>query len=188
MMQTVFQMLQGVDPARLEGALRLRIDLATARAADIVKGKLAVFSSKQILHARTGTLARLWSEAKPERRAEGEYALINRAPYARIHEEGGEIVPKKAKMLAIPLPGPATTARGVARYPSARAAFEAEKLFVLKSKNGNLLLAKRVGRDRLELWYALKDKVTLTARQYATQAIMAARDRATEEVKRALTR
>jgi hypothetical protein len=56
---------------------------------------------------------------------EGRYSIGGQAvPYARIHEFGGTILPKRGKFLAIPL-GPVLTAAGVARggprqYPGLR--------------------------------------------------------------------
>jgi hypothetical protein len=182
MFETTVDLHSGLDAEALLAAKRAQIDLGTARAADILVGYLRRFSSNELLHARTGTLARLWDSQKV---ADGEYMISNRAPQAAILEYGGEIRPKTAKALAIPLDA-ATTDRGVARYPTAREAFDAEHLFMLKAADGRAYLAKRLGPNQLEVWYALKDQVTIPAFQYASEAIAAGRDQAIEEVRSAL--
>lgn len=86
------------------------------------------------------------------------------APYARIHEEGGWITPKKAKHLAIPLQA-AKTAAGVSRWTSPRN-FPGELTFI-KSKLGNKLLVKFVGRGkrkRMIPMFVLKDSVFIPPR------------------------
>jgi phage gpG-like protein len=180
-----FLLASGVDPGKLEAALRARVDLATARAADIVRGKLAAYSTRDLLNARTGMLGRAWNAAPLEKKDESSYSLTNPLPYAAIHEYGGTITPKEAKYLSIPLP-PATTDRGVMRYSTVREAVEAENLFFVVSKQGNALLAKATGRDQIEAWFALKDQVVIPARHYATQAIEAARPEAEAEIRDAV--
>jgi hypothetical protein len=108
------------------------------------------------------------------------------SPYALIHELGGVIRPKTARMLAIPLP-PAMTASGVPRMPGPRS--YGRQLFLLRL-NGKVFLARRQpksGRQqraqalaslarghgahtrkrpkgKLELLYILKDRVWITPR------------------------
>ena len=166
-----------------------RIDLATKRAADIVVGKLRAFSARDLLHARTGTLARTWTS--PQKDEDGKYTVSNPTVYAAIHEYGGEVTPSRAQALAIPFSdGPALTSRGVPRYKTAREAYQAESLFVLQTRSGGAILAKRSGtgaKAKLDAWYMLRASAQIPERRYATKAIEAARPAAIEEVKRAIT-
>jgi phage gpG-like protein len=90
--------------------------------------------------------------------------------YARIHEFGGTITPKKAQYLAIPMAA-AKTGTGVSRYESPR---QVPGLFVFKSKAGNLLLARREGKKgKLKLFFVLKKSVKIPARPYLGPAVNA---------------
>lgn len=61
---------------------------------------------------------------------------LNRVPYARIQEFGGEVTPKKAKFLTIPFPG----IKGFAR--------DFKNTFFKKSANGNLILFQNLGKTK----------------------------------------
>lgn len=83
--------------------------------------------------------------------------------YARIQEFGGLIKPKRGKYLAIPLAA-AKTGAGVPRYASPR---DVPDLVFLRSKKGNPILAKKVGkgkRARLVPMFVLVTSVTLKPR------------------------
>ena len=54
MMQLEWRMLEGILPAKISADLRTRVDLGTARAADVVVGFLRRFSLSEVLHGRTG--------------------------------------------------------------------------------------------------------------------------------------
>lgn len=84
---------------------------------------------------------------------------IGGAFYARIHETGGTITPKKGKYLTIPLPA-ALNSNGTPIKSKAR---DWDKTFILKSKKGNLLIVRRDGRHLTPL-YLLKTSVTIPAR------------------------
>lgn len=87
--------------------------------------------------------------------------IFGRKPvkYARIHEKGGKIRAKKAKMLTIPLPG----IKGVAaNYPDA---------FIIKSKAGNVLIVERKGKTGLRPLFVLKKEVDIPARHWLSQSI-----------------
>ena len=184
MLELEWMVRQGLDPEKLAADVRKRVDLGTARAADIVAGSLRRYSLSIALHGRTGMLARAWGAAIRE--GEGAYRLTNRMPYAAIQEEGGEIHAKNVPHLTIPLP-PALTPRGVAKYKSAREAIEKEKLFYLRNRGtGKEIMAKRIGGGKIEAWFALKESVTIPASHYATRAIEAAKPAAEREVERAL--
>lgn len=79
--------------------------------------------------------------------------------YARIHEKGGTITPKKAKFLAIPLPA-ALKSNGEPIYASPR---EWKNTFVITSKAGNKLIVRREGKDIVPL-YVLKSSVKIPPR------------------------
>lgn len=80
-------------------------------------------------------------------------------PYARIHEKGGIIRPKKAKALTVPLPG----IRGLAaNYPNA---------FIIKSKKGNVLLVEKKGKKGLRPLFVLKQSVKIPKRHWLSQSI-----------------
>lgn len=79
--------------------------------------------------------------------------------YARIHEKGGKIRAKRAKMLTIPLPGVKGRA---ANYPDA---------FIIKSKKGNILIVERRGKKGLRPLFALKKEVSMPARYWLSRSI-----------------
>lgn len=109
-------------------------------------------------------------------RGEGEDARVHiysTSPYARIHETGGEIRPKRAKMLALPIEGsPAMTPAGRARYPSGggnslRTTLPRDHHFwVHESASGKLYLMGRPkgGTGEAEAWYRLRHSVTIKPR------------------------
>ncbi len=114
------------------------------------------------LSVRTGALRR---SIRHEVVQTGRYAYTligvigQGVPYARIHEFGGTIEPKKAKHLAIPLQRGAKTAFGPSAYPG--------KLTFIKSKAGNKLLAEVTGRGtrrRIKPVFVLKKQVVVPAR------------------------
>lgn len=166
-----------------------RLQQGVLRASDIVLGTLRRYSSNTLLHARTGNLARMW-QSQPDASDPLAVHLTNAAPYAEVQEDGSEpdhpIVPNQAKALAIPLAPYALTDGGVSRYTGPREAEASmgEKFFIWKSKSGAAFLA--ASRDRqLELWYLLKDKVTLQATHFASKAVEDSADRALAQVKSA---
>lgn len=77
--------------------------------------------------------------------------------YARIHEKGGNITPKKAKALTIPFRGVKGRARN---YPGT---------FIIKAK-GKAFLVRRAGKG-LEWLYTLKQKVHIPARHWLSRSI-----------------
>jgi phage virion morphogenesis protein len=75
--------------------------------------------------------------------------------YGRIHQEGGTILPRRAKLLAIPL----------RREFKAKPARKQRGLFVIRSRRGNLLLVKRDGAG-IKPCYLLLERVKIPARPY----------------------
>jgi len=86
-------------------------------------------------------------------------------PYARIHEEGGTIRPKRAKMLAIPIHPQLKTAAGIGRVPGPRDV--PDLTFVRSLKGAFLLVNKHTG----EPWFLLKRQVTIKARPFLQPAL-----------------
>jgi len=121
--------------------------------------------SRKILKVKTG---QLWRSVGFKTKTKGSINEIEigsgvagkkAPPYARIHEKGGKITPKRAKALTIPLPG----IKGVAaNYPDA---------FIIKSKAGNMLLVERKGEAGIRPLFVLKKSVTIPARHWLSQSI-----------------
>ena len=83
--------------------------------------------------------------------------------YAAIHQYGGTITPRNAKMLAIPLTRDADRAGYAKDFP--------RPLFIITSKAGNVFLAETKAKSKkqpsgLTLHYILKDRVTIPARPF----------------------
>jgi hypothetical protein len=79
--------------------------------------------------------------------------------YGSVHEYGATIRPKKAKYLTIPLPA-ALNPDGT---PKKRGARDWDKTFVIRSKNGSLLIVQKVGNQIVPL-YVLKTEVRIPPR------------------------
>lgn len=156
-------MAKADDPGRAQRAAveRRQRELFAAINAEFKAGK-ARFLGRMIkerlsgagpasLARRTGQLARsLDAVVVSHPRAVVMTAFIGGGvPYARIHEHGGVITPKKGKYLAIPL-GPAKTRGGDSRVSGPRQ--WPGKLTFIKTKFGKKLLAevltKRVDTSR----------------------------------------
>lgn len=79
--------------------------------------------------------------------------------YLRTHEFGATVRAKSAKYLTIPLPA-ALHANGTPIHRSAR---QWQNSFIIRSKNGNLLIVQRRGKS-LQPLYLLKEEVTIKPR------------------------
>jgi len=93
--------------------------------------------------------------------------------YARIQDEGGTIKPKTRQNLSIPLSPEAKT---VGKWPRH---FARGRLFFMKSKRGNKLLAESVGRGkraRLVLHYLLRPTVQIDGKRYLDAAQKGSRE------------
>lgn len=100
--------------------------------------------------------------------------------YARIQDEGGTVKPRNGKYLTIPV-GQALTGSGVERQP-ARAY---KDLFPIRSKKGNLLLARRNGKA-LDVLYILVQRVKVPPTRFLTDAAEQAADSLREGLNTAL--
>jgi len=101
---------------------------------------------------------------------------LTRVPYARIHEKGGNITPKRAKKLTIPLPG----VQGFAR--------DFNNTFIQKSKKGNLLIFQKLTGQDIRPLFALVDRVRIPRRPYLEPAIRKHKNKLQKELKKALNR
>jgi phage gpG-like protein len=89
--------------------------------------------------------------------------------YARIQEYGGRITPKKARALAIPI--------GVeGKKAQRRGPLRSQNLVLIKSKRGNMLLA-RVDGKKITPVFVLKQSVTLPPRPYFRPTMRSAKVR-----------
>ena len=175
--------LRGVGRDRLVAAVRKEVVKAGLRAEGAAK-ELA--GSR--MQVRSGALRRSIQSSVTDE--DGGFALRLRAGagsrelrYARIHEEGGEIIPKNGKFLAIPWPGgPAVTAGGVSRYASPR---DVPDLHFQATRGGagGLLLKDIPGKGKnnrsakSEIWYVLVRKVNIKAKRYLGDAMDPERER-----------
>lgn len=100
--------------------------------------------------------------------------------YARIHEEGGTITPKKAKYLTIPVHESLKTAVGVGRVPSAR---DVPGLTFAQSLKGQPLLVHQLTG---EVWYILRKRVEIPERPYMRPSLKDIDDRMMPEVRAVL--
>lgn len=125
-------------------------------------GRLSGPTGPDTLSRRTGQLAR---SVKGVVESTGSTVKVTlsigaQAPYAKIHETGGTITPKRSRYLAIPLAA-AKTAAGVTRLASPRMD---PTLRLIRSKAGNLLLVRPKKRGGFTPMWVLKSSVTIPAR------------------------
>ena len=152
-------------------------DRASSRAAGYVSRNML---SGQRLNRRTGTLARsILGRSELVKGVPGMRIGVFRGPalaYAGIHEEGGTIVPKKAKALAIPM-GPSLTAAGVEKFGGPREYPGALKFVPFRSSGvaiGGLFDAASMGPNGLDgaiLVYLLVTKVRIKAKHYLRDGV-----------------
>jgi len=132
--------------------------------------------SGRVLKVRTGRL-----RASIQAKAEGLRITLQaggsggtgEVKYARIHEEGGVIVPKNGRYLAIPLPA-ARTAAGVSRFASPR---DVPGLTFVQSLRGQPMLVAttrtktgRAGKAYGVPMFLLRTSVTIPQRPYLKPA------------------
>jgi hypothetical protein len=124
------------------------------------------------LRRRSGALARsIRGEARMG--SEGPEAVIHTGghaghgsvPYARIHEEGDTIRPKRGKYLSIPIHPSLKTGAGVSRVPGPR---QVPDLVFVRSLRGQPLLANKFTG---EPWFLLRRQVTIPERPYMAPAL-----------------
>lgn len=154
-----------VMPERLFSSVKRETRVATLAVQSTVVGNI----SRGPLHSRTGALARsIQAEVAGDRLSTLRASVFSdKVPYARIQEEGGTIVAKKAyrrtpggPYLNIPT-RENKTASGVTRM-TAQQVFAA-KGYIRKSRLGNYLVFGTL-KGRVVPLFSLKKSVTLPAR------------------------
>jgi hypothetical protein len=119
--------------------------------------------------------SRIQVKGSAEKDVEVSFSLTG---IANVHERGATITPKKAKYLTIPLP-PALNANGTPKKPNARAW---KNTFILKSKKGNLLIVRKIGKGGIEPLYVLKKSVKIPKRLAFEEAFQAGRSFLADEI------
>lgn len=148
---------------------------------DSVKLLKTVYLTNGLLNVRSGLLrGSVGMEVVPGSDGPSLVVFAGRSAqvkYARIHEVGGTITPKRGKFLAIPV-GPARTAAGVARFSSPR---QVPDLHYVQSRKGQPMLVKLKGKGRgkragaIEVWYILRRQVTIKPKHYMAATEVSAR-------------
>ncbi len=113
------------------------------------------------LHNRTGRLRGSFDiTSKGDDLNSWQMAEFTTSPYAKIHEHGGTVRPKRAKYLAIPLAAAKTKGGDVRGGPRAFT-----NTFFAKSKAGNLILFQNQGKGKKPLpLFVMKREVNLKPR------------------------
>ena len=101
--------------------------------------------------------------------------------YAGILETGGTIRPVKAKMLAIPLKA-ALTSAGVPRYTPR----EVPNSFIMRTKNGNLMIFAKSGKKRITPMFVLKNSVKIPAFKYLSKSLTQSKAAAVKEIEQGI--
>lgn len=113
-------------------------------------------------------------------------ALASPLAYAQAQEEGGTIRGRNGGMLAVPLPN-ARNPNGTTRAEYAVPLRSVPGLFLIRSKAGNLILARK-GPDGLVPLFVLKPAVRLRGRRYLRRGAEAAAALAPEAATAAVAR
>lgn len=166
------------------------------RGADIVRKAISANAGGDVLHRRTGTLARSFRSTDAIVQTEGNKVAIaagvyndasgvsggpvdykGRTPYADIQEYGGTVKPINSKYLAIPV-FDALTKAGVPRLKSP---LDNPALIFVKRKDGLMMLGESEGK-KFSAWYILKKSVKIPASHYMSKGFDSSKDRAAQEV------
>jgi len=165
----VQQQVQAID-RKLDATLDQILGATTQAMVEIANDVNSEAQSR--INNRSGDLSRGATVEEPE--IKGEEIIVRfgfNKKHARQRDQGGPIVPKNARMLAIPL-DPILTGRGVPQYPSPRAEPD---LFLLKLW-GKLFLARKMGKtDRtIQLHWLLVDRVEQEGSHFLTGSVQEA--------------
>lgn len=181
----------GVRVRRLRGTL----NQAALRGGEYVASEIAAKDlTGAKLKVRTGMLRRSVS-ARQYREGEAICVAVGvvkgaATQYAAIHEHGGEIRPRKARALAVPV-GEALTPSGRPRYPGGPAdAAQKHDLFMVKRRGKPPLLAYTRGRGaraRLIVLFVLLPKVRIKATHWLSEGVAGRVHMVRTEVDRAFT-
>lgn len=160
----------GAELAAAVGALGDRLDralLAEAFGAGLsaLQAEIQRSTASRLAKDPTGALLRSWEvEVRPVGDRVVEGGVTSALPYARIHDEGGIVRPKRGRFLAIPQ-------RGVARGLMPRHDLTPMRAIPTR-KGGYLLIDVASGRVR----YVLVREVRIPATHYVRLAVEAASD------------
>ena len=155
------------------------LDKAGVEISSIIKEK---FLSGQLLKVRTGRLRNSIGAKNSKdgiyklRKSKGQVVLQvgTRVKYAKIHEFGGTIRAKKSKYLTIPINRKLFTPTGAPRfYWNAPGDIKRQfpNLFVIKSKNGNLLLVRKIDKKSVEPYFLLKKQVNIKEKGFMRRGL-----------------
>lgn len=142
---------------------RLRAEFAAAsilerHVKDTIRGKFG---------AGTGEFPRSYKAVM----ISGNAAVVSDLVYARIQDKGGTIRPRRRKFLAIPISQEAKkkakTAHGLREWPR-------DRLRIIKTRKGTLIAAE-IKDKMVTVHYVLKKEVTLSGKQYLTEALKSAK-------------
>ena len=178
--------------------VRLAVSISFRQASTKIGGFIAKkFLSGQVLRRRTGNLARS---------VEGRYEEVDGLPiirvgvfrspareYAKIHEFGGVIKPKKARSLAVPVGSKAVTPAGVPRYASPRE-YPGELQFIpiLRGNVVGILVdpkeRRKADEGRMKATYLLLRRVKVKPRPYLRPGVMAYLPELVKDVNRGIRR
>ncbi len=118
---------------------RIRLNKITPATSNKLKNKATLTDSGNLLSSITYVVR-------------GDSIVVGtNVTYARIHQEGGTILPKKAKYLAIPL-----TPAAKVKKP-----LEWENTFIRKG-----IIFRNLGNDKIEALYKLQKSVKIPSRPY----------------------
>lgn len=158
----------GKSPAKTSAALQSALVLSTIQLNALVKRYIGM-----TLHD-TGKLMR---SIKPSFYP-GRGVVGTNVVYAKIHEYGGTIYPKTSRYLTVPL------------NPEAKAVRRANKslknlnrYYIIKSKNGNLLL---MDKETKEPAFLLVSQVTIRAKPYMRPAAKVMKEQFVRNIRQAL--
>lgn len=125
------------------------------------------------MRGRTGDLARSFKETfLGEKGGSVSAGSFSDLSYARIQEEGGTIHPRTRRYLAVPL----------VRTPVGKWPRHFSDLVLVRSRRGNLLLARVSKSGRMTPHFVLKPSVRLRGRGYLAASIREAQAAASEAV------
>ena len=170
--------------------------LKSARTEDILAALWAItirFAAQAEAYAKGNATRKLGVRSGRLRSSlKGKPLLLNRktfaislssdVEYAPTHEFGATIRPKRSKFLTIPVKDELKTAAGVRRYPSARLV---PGLTYAKTRRGQHIL---VHRDTSEVWYVLREQVTVEARPFMRPALKRVIKNISPDIKDALAK
>jgi len=129
----------------------------------------------EVLHRRTGTLARETYVKDVTASGSTATVAVNTTIYGPVHEFGAVIKPRRRKWLTVPL-ADALTPAGALRYSAPEWKDYLGKTFLVK-KDGKLFIVGR--RNKKLLWlFVLKKEVRIPARRWFSKAV----DRASEKL------